>query len=109
MSASSWLVTCGIITQLRCRFAAEIFLIRDSGLTSIGPNFAKSTFGQGNRSKPTPPPAGAAGETRAGADEAPIANAATSSFRIRPLVPVPLTRPRSTPSCRASARAPGPA
>ena len=31
MSASSLLVTCGIMTQLRCRFAPEIFLMRDSG------------------------------------------------------------------------------
>ncbi len=29
MSASSWVVTCGITTQLRCRLAAEIFLMRD--------------------------------------------------------------------------------
>ena len=49
MSASSWLVTCGIITQLRCRFAPEIFLIRDSGLLRSAPNLVKSTFGHGSR------------------------------------------------------------
>ena len=32
MSASSLLVTCGIVTQLRCRFGPEIFLMRESGL-----------------------------------------------------------------------------
>ena len=57
MSASSCVVTCGMTTQLRCRLAAEIFLIRDSSLRSIGPNLAKSTFGQGSRSRPPPPPA----------------------------------------------------
>ena len=63
MSASSNCVTCGIITQLRARLAPEIFLIRDSGFASIGPNFAKSTVGHGSRlSEPPPvtPPAGAA-------------------------------------------------
>ena len=61
MSASSNCVTCGIITQLRARLAPEIFLIRDSGRVSNGPNLAKSTFGHGSRlSSPpplTPPPA----------------------------------------------------
>ena len=60
MSASSNCVTCGIITQLRARFAPEIFLMRDSGRVSIGPNFAKSTFGHGSRlSAPPPIPAAA--------------------------------------------------
>ena len=31
MSASSNCVTCGIITQLRCRFAPESFLMRERG------------------------------------------------------------------------------
>ena len=55
MSASSQLVTCGIMTQLRCRFAPEIFLIRDSGFASTGPNLAKSTCGHGNRASAAPP------------------------------------------------------
>ena len=42
MSASSSCVTCGIVTQLRCRFAAESLRIRCSGWISVGPNFAKS-------------------------------------------------------------------
>src|SRR5450631_786963 len=61
MSASSWLVTCGIITQLRCRLAAEIFLIRASGFASIGPNLVKSIFGQGNNPSAAPPADDAAG------------------------------------------------
>ena len=62
MSASSNCVTCGIITQLRARLAPEIFLMRDSGFASIGPNLAKSTAGHGSRlSEPPPlmPPAAA--------------------------------------------------
>ena len=31
MSAWSFWVTCGMLSQLRCRFLPEIFLIRDSG------------------------------------------------------------------------------
>src|SRR3546814_15481161 len=58
MSATSLLVTCGIITQFRCRFAPDSFLIRDKGLDSIGPNLAKSTWGQPSTLKP-PTPAGA--------------------------------------------------
>src|SRR5512133_1219340 len=108
MSASSWLVTCGIITQLRCRFAPEIFLIRDSGFDSTGPNFAKSTFGQGSTSSPAAALDGEGAAFAAGA-AAPAAKASTSSFRIRPLSPLPLTLPRSTPRSRASLRTPGPA
>ena len=60
MSASSWLVTCGIITQLRCRLAPLIFLMRDRSLRSMGPNLVKSTLGHGSRpSASPPPPAGA--------------------------------------------------
>src|SRR5438045_3640437 len=60
MSASSWLVTCGITTQLRCRFAPLIFLMRDRSLRSMGPNFVKSTCGPGSgrrrrRSRPAGP------------------------------------------------------
>ena len=42
MSASSWLVTCGIITQLRCRLAPLIFLIRPRSLRSNSLNLEKS-------------------------------------------------------------------
>ena len=55
MSASSNCVTCGIITQFRARFAPEIFLIRESGRASTGPNFAKSTVGHGSRLSEPPP------------------------------------------------------
>ena len=75
MSASSWLVTCGIITQLRCRLAPEIFLIRDSGFDSMGPNLAKSTFGHGRRSMPpTPAPADAAADVGFAAPAPPLAD-----------------------------------
>ena len=63
MSASSNCVTCGIITQLRARFAPEIFLMRESGFISTAPNFVKSTFGHGGRLSVPPPvnaPAGVA-------------------------------------------------
>ena len=40
----------GITTELRDRLAPEIFLMRDSGLLSIGPNLAKSTLGKGSSS-----------------------------------------------------------
>ena len=109
MSASSWLVTCGISTQLRCRLAPEIFLIRDSGLASIGPNLAKSTFGHGRRSMPPTLPEGAAAGAAFADGAGDLANASTSSFRMRPLLPLPVTLPRSTPSSRASLRTPGPA
>ena len=45
MSASSCWVTCGRLSQLACRRAPEMRWMRDSGLTSIAPNFAKSTSG----------------------------------------------------------------
>ncbi|CSC53651.1 Uncharacterised protein [Vibrio cholerae] len=56
MSALSHWVTCGIITQLRCRLAPEIFLMRDSGCTSVSPNLLKSTFGQGSKPSAAPSP-----------------------------------------------------
>ena len=45
MSASSCCVTCGMLSQLACRRAPEIRWMRDSGLSSTAPNFAKSTSG----------------------------------------------------------------
>ena len=107
MSASSNCVTCGIITQLRARLAPEIFLMRDSGSVSIGPNFAKSTFGHGSRFERA-----AAGD--AGAAALPpcrviacLTKPCTSSCRMRPFGPVPVTCARSTPSSRANLRTDG--
>ena len=82
--------------------------MRDSGFVSTGPNFAKSTCGHGSRlSAPPPlmpPPARAAGR-------APLiacfTKSCTSSCRMRPFGPVPLTCARSTPSSRAKLRTDG--
>src|ERR1700687_3262046 len=97
------------MTQLRCRFAPEIFLIRDSGFASIGPNLAKSTCGHGNRPSAAPPADDAAAP--ADASDAPLITSltyfCTSSRRTRSLGPLPFTRDRSTPSSRASARTDG--
>ena len=72
--------------------------MRASGLRSTGPNFAKSTFGQGSRSMPpTPPPLAAAALRLCAGAAPPFANASTSSCRMRPWLPLPLTLPRSTP------------
>src|SRR6266540_2171051 len=107
ISASSWFVTCGIITQLRARFAPEIFLIRDSGFDSTGPNLAKSICGHANRLSWPPPVMAPA----AGAAAAPLITCLTklrtSSCRMRFFGPLPLTRARSTPSSRAKARTDG--
>ena len=84
-SASSCVVTCGITTQLRCRLAAEIFLMRLRSLRSIGPNFAKSTLGQGSRSMPpTPLAEGAAAAVFGAAAAPPLAKASTSARTMRP-------------------------
>src|ERR1700722_7732454 len=83
--------------------------MRDSGLVSTGPHSEKSTAGMvGN-----PPPPGARAPAGAGA-AAGAANALftkplMSSWVIRPLNPLPLTRVRSTPSARANLRTDGPA
>ena len=61
MSASSKLVTCGIVTQLRCRAGPESFWMRGSGFVSTGPNLAKSTSGHGTRLRPAPAAGVAAG------------------------------------------------
>src|SRR5690606_21263901 len=94
--ASSCCVTCGRLTQLACSRAPEMRWIRDSGRSSISPNLAKST----SRTLGRPAP-GTAPRT------ASFTNAFTSSARIRPFTPVPRTRPRSTPSSRASLRTEG--
>ena len=71
MSASSNCVTCGIITQLRASAGPEIFLMRESGCSSIGPNFAKSTFGHAGQAEVGEAAAGGARRALAGAREAP--------------------------------------
>ena len=81
--------------------------MRDSGFASTGPNFAKSTLGHGRSSMP-PTPAPAARGAAPPAAGAPLANASTSSFMMRPLSPLPFTVPRFTPSSRASLRTAGP-
>ena len=105
MSASSNCVTCGIITQLRARLAPEIFLIRDSGCDSTGPNFAKSTFGHGRRSRPA---AAAPRRCRGAPLMTPFTKPCTSSCRMRAVrsgACAPSTR--STPSSRANLRTEG--
>src|SRR5438874_5741274 len=97
------------MTQLRCRFAPEIFLIRDSGFASTGPNLAKSTCGHGNRPSAALPADDVAVEREAAAAPS-IASLTyfwTSSRRTRFLGPLPFTRERSTPSSRANARTEG--
>src|SRR3569623_34962 len=104
-SASSYCVTCGIITQLRCRFGPLIFWMRDSGCNAVGPNFEKSSEGHGSRYIPAPPCA------TEGAAAAPVITdltcACTSCCVMRPLWPLPRTRDRSTPSSRANLRIEG--
>ena len=111
MSASSFTVTCGIITQLRDRFWPEIFLIRLNSFTSTSPNLAKSTFGHGSKSKPPPKdaPTAAGAPLPAPPCNAALTNALMSSPTMRPFRPVPFTKPKSTPNSRASLRADGPA
>src|SRR4249920_1490395 len=94
-------------TQLRCRFAPEIFLIRDSGLLSIAPNLLKSTLGQGSKPSASPLPVVAAAGPAVAPLITPLPNFWTSSWRIRSFGPVPFTRDRSTPSSRANARTEG--
>ena len=115
MSASSWLVTCGIITQLRCRLAPLIFLMRLRSLRSTGPNLAKSTCGQASR-----PGKAAAGGGRGGAGAfafcaavctlpamTPLTKPCRSSWVMRPLGPLPFTSASGTPSSRARRRIEG--
>jgi hypothetical protein len=111
MSASSLLVTCGIITQLRCRLAPLIFLMRDRSLRSTGPNLVKSTLGQGSKPSASPPPPAGALAAPAFVLAAPLITArvklCTSSCVMRPLRPVPLTSSSGTPSSRANLRTEG--
>src|SRR5690606_1412055 len=121
MSASSWLVTWGMRTQLRCRLAPESFWMRESGWRSVGPYLAKSTLGQGSKLMPPrspplePAPAPApAPDAEAAAGAAPLACATscltkpcTSSWVMRPLGPLPATCAMGTPSSRAKRRTEG--
>src|SRR6185369_4641854 len=98
------------MTQLRDRFWPEIFLMRDSGLTSTSPNLAKSTFGQGSRSStppPVTPPAAAATGPEMAPDITPLTYLLRSSLTMRPFGPLAGTLDRSTPSSRAKARTDG--
>src|SRR5574343_535400 len=114
MSASSWLVTAGIMIALRSRLAPLIFLMRDISLRSTGPNLAKSTLGQGIRpSSEPPPPEPCAGALAAWALVwvAPLmtdwVNFWMSSAVMRPFWPEPLTSSSGTPSSRANLRTDG--
>ena len=115
MSASSWLVTAGIMTALRSRLAPLIFLMRDISLRSVGPNLLKSTLGHGSRSRPTPPPPAAAGAgalavcawVRTSPAITDLVKPWMSSCVMRPLGPVPLTSASGTPSSRAYLRTDG--
>src|SRR3954468_3533674 len=101
MSDSSLWVTCGTFSQARCRCGPDSFLMRGSGLVSIGPNLAKSTAGISGM--PMPPE----GAAVAGAALGPLRKLSTSSLVIRPLSPLPFSLVRSTPSSRATRRTPG--
>ncbi len=71
----------------------------------------KSTFGQGNKSKP-PPKEGVAATAEALPAPpciAALTKALISSPTIRPFAPVPVTKLKSTPNSRANLRAEGPA
>src|SRR3954469_3351454 len=102
MSASSPCVTCGTLSQERCRCGPDRRLMRGSGFVSTGPNFEKSTAGISGM--PIPPatigvvPGVAAGPRR---------KALTSSAVIRPFSPVPFSFARSTSSSRPKRRTEG--
>jgi hypothetical protein len=116
MSASSWLVTAGIMMALRSRLAPLIFLMRPISLRSMGPNLAKSTLGHGIRPSsepPPPPPVAGAGALAfwAAVCTAPAmtdwVKDCTSSTVMRPLGPLPCTSASGTPSSRANLRTEG--
>src|ERR1700676_4305599 len=96
MSASSWLVTCGIMIQLRASTGPDIFLMRESGSGSIAPLCAKSIFWHGGR------PDGRAPGAARGSESARLTNDCTSSRVTRPFGPLPVTVARSTPNSRAN-------
>jgi len=83
--------------------------MRDSGLLSISPNLAKSTFGHGMRFKPPPPPepVGADAPPTTPPASADFTNFCTSSLPMRPPRWLPATCARSTPSSRANWRTAG--
>jgi len=81
--------------------------MRDSGFTSTGPNFAKSTSGQEGRLKGSAPPAFAAGADALAPCSTPFTKACTSDCRMRPFGPLPRSLVRSTPSSRANLRTDG--
>ena len=76
-------------------------LIFESGRSSVGPKREKS---MGGTADADPLPAGA---LMTGPERTLRVNAVTSSLRIRPFGPEPVTSPRSTPSSRAKRRTDG--
>ncbi len=111
MSASSWLVTAGIMMALRSKLAPLIFLMRPISLRSIGPNLAKSTLGQGMRPKAAPsppdPPLADCALVCVAPDMTDLVKACTSSCVMRPLFPLPFSSSKGTPSSRANLRTEG--
>ena len=83
MSASSCWVTWGMLSQAAWSRGPEILRTRDSGLTSTGPNFAKSTTGT----------FGSDGPVLTAPLITDLTKALTSSMRTRFFWPEPLTRP----------------
>ena len=111
MSASSWLVTCGIITQLRCRFAAGDLLdprqrlrlrrdrtSRNRPWATAGDRCRRRRHRQALRRMPPSAPWALLWQR----SPRPLSGCG-------PCRRCPVTRPRSTPSSRASLRTPGPA
>src|SRR5947199_232834 len=78
--------------------------MRDSGLTSVGPNCEKSTAGIAGRARAPVAAGGAPPAVAAPEPNAVLTTALTSSGVIRPLKPCPATRLRSTPSSRGDRR-----
>ena len=111
MSASSWLVTAGIMMALRSKLAPLIFLMRPISLRSIGPNLAKSTLGQGMRPSAAPsppdPPLADCALVCVAPDMTDLVKACTSSCVMRPLFPLPFNSSKGTPSSRANLRTEG--
>ncbi len=104
MSASSNCVTCGAVTQLRCKFAPDNFLIRESGVVLMSPNLVKSITGIAKVLNSLPP---AAMLSERGLASSPFTKFCTSACRMRFFFPEPCTNLRSTPSSRANLRIEG--
>ncbi len=105
MSASSLCVTCGTLSQDRCRNGPDTFLIRDSATVSTGAELGE-VLGRDLRD---PRPAAPRRPGRPPAARVPCRKASRSSLVIRPFGPDGVTEARSTPSSRAVRRTDGPA